>query len=285
MVFVDGLGIPAKPEHSPIAHHAPILHNLMTRHAVPLDATLGVKGLPQSATGQTSLITGINAPQLMGRHIEAFPGKELIPTIREHNILRHLATNGKSVVFANGYYFPNLPSVQNMRHQSVTTISALSYPPALRYQNDLHNNEAVAHDITRLALRPRGYHGKLISPETAAKHLITIAAKHDFTLFELFQTDQAGHRRSPRHTATVLRKLDRFLKHIIDNVPPDLGLLLTSDHGNIEDPATRTHTRNPIPCITFPANHWIAPDRLQDLTDVKPFITEHMLRSKFIPRT
>jgi hypothetical protein len=38
-----------------------------------LDASLCVPGLPQSATGQAALLTGLNAPELMGRHIEGFP--------------------------------------------------------------------------------------------------------------------------------------------------------------------------------------------------------------------
>ncbi len=35
---------------------------------VPLNATLGVPGLPQSGTGQTALFTGINAAKFIGKH-------------------------------------------------------------------------------------------------------------------------------------------------------------------------------------------------------------------------
>ena len=53
----------------------------------PIDAALGIEGLPQSATGQTALFTGVNAPQLVGMHISAFPTQDLRDTIAKHSFL------------------------------------------------------------------------------------------------------------------------------------------------------------------------------------------------------
>ena len=55
--------------------HAILAHNGLVLRAV--DACLGVPGLPQSATGQTALFTGVNAPALVGDHITAFPTQRL----------------------------------------------------------------------------------------------------------------------------------------------------------------------------------------------------------------
>ena len=52
----------------------------------PLDATLGVPGLPQSATGQTTLLTGVNAARLMGRHVQGLPGPTLVEAIKKTDI-------------------------------------------------------------------------------------------------------------------------------------------------------------------------------------------------------
>ncbi|HXT50199.1 MAG TPA: phosphoglyceromutase, partial [Thermoanaerobaculia bacterium] len=38
-----------------------------------LDAVLGVPGLPQSGTGQTTLFTGVNAQASIGHHVPALP--------------------------------------------------------------------------------------------------------------------------------------------------------------------------------------------------------------------
>ena len=76
LLFLDGVGLGDPLDSNPLAHpdHAPFLHRLLgqslttglsvqqpTLLAKPIDAGLGVPGLPQSATGQTSLYTGINA--------------------------------------------------------------------------------------------------------------------------------------------------------------------------------------------------------------------------------
>ena len=49
---------------------------------------------------------------------------------------------------------------------------------------------------------------------------------------------------------TLIEKLDGFLAGLV----PALGettLLVTSDHGNLEDKSTRSHTRNPVPLLAI----------------------------------
>jgi 2,3-bisphosphoglycerate-independent phosphoglycerate mutase len=106
-------------------------------------------------------------------------------------------------------------------------------------------NRAVCHDLTRERIRhDRGYDGPLITPEEAAEHLIGIANDHDFTLFEFFETDRAGHSGDREKVFQCLEKLDRFFSKVWNFQ----GLLIvTSDHGNIEDLSVRTHTLNPVP--------------------------------------
>src|SRR5690554_5366880 len=50
----------------------------------PVDANLGMEGLPQSGTGQTSLFTGTNAAHIAGRHYGPWP----------HSRTRHLLSRG-----------------------------------------------------------------------------------------------------------------------------------------------------------------------------------------------
>src|SRR5437588_316065 len=73
LIFVDGLGIGTRGAHNPL--------DLLGEEASPLavfrdeeprlpfggvlvrtDATLGVEGRPKSASGQTTILTGVNAP-------------------------------------------------------------------------------------------------------------------------------------------------------------------------------------------------------------------------------
>ena len=76
-LFVDGVGLGSlDPATNPFVRaRTPTLRALLggplagpesvesaMATLVPLDARLGVSGLPQSATGQTALLTGENAP-------------------------------------------------------------------------------------------------------------------------------------------------------------------------------------------------------------------------------
>jgi len=264
-VFIDGLGLGSDdPAINPLAWRAvpnignndalaprsagpqrrcfPTLGKLLA-DSVPLDAQLGVSGLPQSATGQAALLTGLNAPERMGRHIEGFPPPRLKAVVQKHNLFSRLLAAGKHCTFANDYWLDDVAHIPPKR-ESVTTVATLSAFGGVRGKAELAENRAVYHDLTREALRARGYDGPLITPEEAAEHLIGIADDYDFTLFEFFQTDHAGHSGDAQRIFQTLEKLDRFFTALLRFS----GLLIvTSDHGNIEDVTVRTHTANPVP--------------------------------------
>lgn len=276
-IFVDGLGLgPADPAVNPIhSGDCPCLERLLRENARPIDASLDVPGLPQSATGQTALLTGVNAARLVGRHVEGFPAGPLKDMIRRHNLYAQLAAAGFSSTFANAYYTDDVETVRQSRVQSVTTVAALSAFGTVRTRADLEADRAVYQDITRELLRARGYAGPLRSPPEAAGHLAAIATGFDFTLFEYFQTDRAGHSQDKDRARSVLALLDAFLAPLAARAQRgEFLLLLTSDHGNIEDMTTPSHTANPVPFLALgPGSDWFQP-RLRSLLDVTPAVVE-----------
>ena len=251
-VFVDGLGIGSSdPEINPLRN--PQLPNLgkLLANAVPLDACLGIDGLPQSATGQATLLTGINAPKLMGRHIPAFPPPALKKMIQHESVFSKLQKLGKRCTFANCYWLEDASHIP-LRRQSVTTIMTLAALGHVRGKPELRAHRAVCHDITRSTMHTRGYGGDLITPEEAADHLLNVAEEHDFTLFEHFLTDRAGHSGNHETAFHCLETLERFLPRVAKFAEqPNHLFLLCSDHGNIEDLSTVTHTKNPVPLVAF----------------------------------
>src|SRR5215475_12564938 len=131
LIFVDGVGIGTRGEHNPLdgldseffsifqkeSHHLPFGGLL-----AETDARLEVDGLPQSATGQTAILTGINASKLIGRHLHGYPSPRLKQALAEHSIYKKLIARGRSVTFANAYtrtYVENPP-----RFVSATTVAA-----------------------------------------------------------------------------------------------------------------------------------------------------------------
>ncbi len=273
LLFVDGLGIGSNdPSFNPIHRGAcPTVERLLREESVPVDATLGVPGLPQSATGQATLLCGLNAAKLMGRHIEGLPGPRLKDFVREQNVFSQLVSRGYTATFANAFFIDDVETVKQRRHQSVTTVASLAALGSVRNTTQLLRNEAVYQDLTREILREKGYEGPLLAPREAAEHLLAIAAQHDFTLFEYFQTDLMAHKGKEEDVLRVLRNLDEFVSVLLTFVEEEGCLfVLTSDHGNIEDSSSPRHTMNPVPFVALGRGAETLKKRVHSLADFVP---------------
>jgi hypothetical protein len=271
MLFLDGVGIGRKdPRVNPLfAARLPALRSLLggdlpslrnrslsSRHvlAIPLDATLGVPGLPQSGTGQTALFTGVNAARLIGKHFGPYPYSTLRPTIRQKSLFSALPAAGKTCCFANAFpqRFFDYAS-KNGTRLTVTTLSCLYAGIPLLGSDALERGEGISADITNAGWRGLGYPDmEIVEPAEAGRRLAAISRRHDFVLFEYWRTDRAGHARNREEAIEVLEKLDGFLVGILEGIDPgDTLLVVTSDHGNLEDLSVKTHTRNPVPLILY----------------------------------
>lgn len=274
-ILVDGLGLGSHdPCLNPIYDGAcPCLQRLLDDHSVPIDAGMGMPGVPQSATGQTALMTGINAAREMGRHVEGFPGPKLREIVRAHNLYDQLAARGVTATFANAYYVSDMAAVESRRIQSVTTVAALKAFGCVRDAQAMLAHQAVYQDLTRESLRERGYDGPLTTPAEAGRDLLSIAAGYDFTLFEYFQTDRAGHKLPRDGVRRVLALFDEFLAAVLPfAADPGHLLVMTSDHGNIEVADSSGHSMNPVPLVAVGEGAAVLQQRIQALTDVTPAI-------------
>jgi hypothetical protein len=213
-----------------------------------LDAQLGVPGLPQSATGQTALFTGVNAAARVGEHVTAWPTAPLRAIIAEHSLLRRVTRARGRATFANAYSTRYWEMVQQRKRRlSVSTLSALAADLSLRTLDDLRSGQAVLWDITHEVAQRLGYDLPPRPAEDAAANLLRLAAQHHLTVYESFLTDLAGHGRL--EPAWVLDRVDRFLGALIGALPSGLTLVVSSDHGNLEDTSTPRHTDNPVPLL------------------------------------
>ena len=266
LLFVDGVGLAAADGDNPFATAAaPALRRLLggaltaervgrARDGVvlaALDARLGVPGLPQSATGQTALFTGTNAAAEVGRHVSAFPGPSLRRLIRRHGLLGRLRAAGHDVTFANAYSRSFLRDLEaGEARRSVTT--CLVQAAGLRFRTEAHleAGRAVSWDITRELFAARtGASVATVDAAEAGSHLAAIAGRHRFTLFETFLTDLAGHSRVEVSAADAIARLDGLLTGLLAAAPEELTVLLTSDHGNLEEASGRLHTLNRVPLL------------------------------------
>ena len=294
LLFLDGVGIGRNdPESNPFFRaRLPRLRSLLgnelphSRHKaistkgaelVPTNATLGVPGLPQSGTGQTAIFTGANAAKIIKRHFGPHPTTALRPIIDEKNIFRQLKSKGKSVCFANAFpqqFFDYIEA--GNRRLTVTTLSCqFTGVPLLRTES-LIRNQAVSADITRSRWPELGYPElKPVTPHEAGKHLWNISAAHDFTLFEYWLPDHAGHSRNMAEAVEILERFDGLLAGLLEDFDErDSLLVIISDHGNIEDLTTKTHTRNSVPCITYGKGHKEFAGKIRNLTHLAPTLVK-----------
>jgi hypothetical protein len=287
VLFLDGVGLgEADPAINPFARAlTPTLHALLGSPLVaqgavdrtgalmvPADATLGVPGLPQSATGQTALLTGLNAPEIAGRHVTAFPTAALRALLVEQSLFARLRARGRTVALANAYsreYFDAV-ATRRLRMASVT-FAAQAAGVRLRSIDDVREGRAVFHDLTNGRLRQLGYDLPELTPRESGRRLGRIAGTADLTFFEFFLTDLAAHGRIPLSTDAVVVMVDDLLAGVLETVDRAVTVLVTSDHGNLEDGRTPAHTMNPVPAMA------IGPGRdafrsTRSLTDIAPAI-------------
>ena len=275
-IFVDGIGMRERAADNPINEaNCPVLCRLMRDHAVPLDATLSVPGLPQSATGQATIFCGVNVAKAVGRHVSGFPGPKIREMIQQNNLFMELARRGIPCKFANAHYAAIPAKVKTHRFLSVTALMALSVPESLDLSEDRHLNHAGVEDIIKSAIRDRGYAGPAVDPVFAANHLFDLSQKHPFVLFEYFQTDRSGHGKDPRHVTKVLRICDAFMDTLLKRLKRSKTLLvMTSDHGNLEDTSVATHTANPVPLIAIGPGAKAFCEGMRSLCDITPRLLE-----------
>lgn len=286
LFFVDGLGIGTRGPHNPLdglADAEPLAvfkdeatANTLEGVLVPTDSRLGVEGRPQSASGQTTILTGINAPALLGYHKQGFPNAAMREIISEHSLFLQLKNAGITpLTFANAYtqrFFDERP-----RWVSATTAAVEAAGVKFRTLADLKNDRAVYQDFTNKFIIDRGEEVDLRTPVAAAEVLAGITAENRFTLYEYFITDKVGHLQDMALAKAVLQNLAAFIRELLNRV--DLGrtsVILTSDHGNIEDLSSRNHTLNDVPTIVWGAKRDRIAGRIKSLADITPAIVESL---------
>jgi phosphopentomutase len=89
------------------------------------------------------------------------------------------------------------------------------------------------------------------SPEEAADIFWSLARTQQFTLFEHYQADEAGHAQDFAKAHEALATFDAFARAVVERRPENQAVLITSDHGNVEDLSSKQHTRHPVPLLAF----------------------------------
>lgn len=296
-LFLDGVGLGEDdPAVNPLAAPVyPVLAELLGgqrpvlasgsvagpgAHLIPADAQMGVAGRPQSATGQAALLTGLNAPQLLGEHYGPRPDDRVRAILDRAGIFRRLAAAGKQPYFCNAYpqrYFDAIHS--GRRRLSAVPHAAVGGGQRLLTHADLVAGRALAADFTNEAWRDElGYTDAPVYTATAGgAQLWQIAQPYDFVFFEHWLTDVLGHEGALAAATTNLRRFDSFLGGLVAAADMENTLIIVAgDHGNVEDCRHGKHTTNPALALLIGSAREQYAKEIHALTDFVGVVEDYL---------
>ncbi|MCI0519677.1 MAG: peptidase [Chloroflexi bacterium] len=230
---------------------------------LPLDANLGVPGLPQSATGQAVLLTGLNIPALLGYHYGPKPNPAVAAYLRQETLFSRAVISFNHdrppAALLNAYpprYFAGIES--GRRLFSAIPMAVHHAGLALKTAADLQAGQAIAADFTAEGWRAHLNlpDTPLLTPAQAGRRLAELAGEYTFSFFEYWLSDYAGHGQEMDAALALLDTLDQVIGSLADAWQyQDALIIITSDHGNLEDLSTRRHTANPVPLLLIGPSH------------------------------
>ena len=291
LMFIDGVGLgDDDPTVNPFAAaHTPTLdllaggqHWLRTTAPVdtgralfiPTDPRLGLPGRPQSATGQATIVTGRNVPAEIGEHYGPRPNPAVRAILDQGSVFKRVTEVGGTAALINAFPPRFFAAVERgKRLPSSIQYAALAAGLRLFGEDDLYAQAAMSPDWTGEGWRAElGYSDTpLYAPEAAGVHLAGLAQQREFTFFEHWVTDVIGHRGPFERGVAVLELFDAVMAGLLSawDDAHDL-IVITSDHGNLEDLSLRHHTTNDVPTVVIGAARHTFAAGLHDLTGITP---------------
>lgn len=306
-IFLDGIGLGEDNlETNPLSRaRMPKLQALLNgrslvRNSAPfvgerasliaIDPNIGVNGLPQSATGQAVLLTGVNIPAAIGYHYGPKPNPEVAAHLNGETLFSRCVKAGKKAALLNAYpprYFDGIDS--GKRLYSSIPLAVTNAGLGLFRQEDLFAGRAMSADFTG-----EGWRTMLGFPESpvmdahqAGQKLVSLAKEYDFSFFEYWASDYAGHGQEMETAVGLMETFDGVLGGVVEEMDrgpgagDDLLVLVTSDHGNMEDLSTRKHTDAHVPGLVIGSStaREEFTQGLTDLTHVAPAIWKTVMSS------
>ena len=279
MIFLDGVGIgPPDPAFNPFCFSQRGIFNSVSNRLPAggrrflLDALLATPGLPQSASGQTAIYTGINAAQLIGKHLFGFPNQILRRLLAGESLFAKLQAAGFSCRFINAFRPIFFTTPQLFTHLSMSATTEMNRAARLPFSTlkQVRKLQAIYHDFTNSSLIEMGFDLPFFSPQQAARILVGQSSQYDLLLYEYFLTDVAGHSQDMTMAKREVVNVEELLWELIALLDFNCTtLVVVSDHGNLEDLRTKSHTYNPVFLAVWGKGNT---GSFHSLLDVAPFI-------------
>lgn len=245
---------------------------------VPTDPRLDVPGRPQSATGQAAILTGKNVPQLIGEHYGPKPNLAIRQLLAEDNFFKQVVAHGKKAALLDAY-----PPMWHHDHNRGKSLRSSYQQAAFESGQTLFDLEALKE---RRALTPEwtgdSWHTYLklkdtpiYAPYEAGCQLVELSRGYDFAMHSHWMTDMVGHRGPLERGVELLELFDGVMAGVLATWDDAEGLILiTSDHGNLEEIGNRNHTENDVPTLIIGQEKATFAENFHDLSDFVPHMAK-----------
>ena len=297
LIFLDGIGLGQNdPTTNPFAAATtPTLDALANGHRwlrdtgyqiseravfVPTDPRMDMPGKPQSASGQAAILTGKNVPALIGEHYGPRPNPPIRQILTEDNFFKQVTRRGKRAALLEGYpprFHEAINSGKRLRSSYQEALFAAGLP--LFGEDLIYSGDALAVDWVGEGWRKElGYTDTPIyEPRAAGIKMVEIARRYDFAFFAHWVTDVIGHRGSVADGARNLEIFDGVMSGVLDVWDDSEGLIIiTSDHGNMEDMSHTKHTENDVPTVVIGAGKEEFAMGVKTLADISPQMATYL---------
>ena len=297
MIFLDGIGLgDDDPAINPFAAaDLPTLHALTNGQRwvrgsgrqesarailIPTDAQMGVPGKPQSASGQAAILTGRNVPQMIGEHYGPRPNPAIRALLAEDNFFKQTVAHGMKAALLEAYP-PRWHEAVNSgkRLRASYQQAAFEAGQALFTEEAIYNGDALAVDWTGEGWRSDlGYTDTPIyTPFEAGRRMVEISRRYEFSFFAHWITDTVGHRGTVADGVRLLELFDGVMAGVLSEWDDAEGLVIvTSDHGNMEDLSHTKHTENLVPTLIIGQEKARCAAGLRTLADLAPRMADYL---------
>ncbi len=300
LIFLDGIGLGVDDaESNPFAvAEMPTITELTNGHRwvkdismqvseralfIPTDPRMGVEGRPQSGTGQATILTGLNVPKMIGRHYGPKPDAETRQIITEHSFFKRVVEQGMQSALLTAYP----PGLIHNFERGKTLRSSIQQAAYESGRPHFSTDDLIAQRALTAEWTGKPWHTYLKitdipiwTPYEAGKLLVELSRDYDFAMHSHWFTDRVGHRGPFKQGVGLLEMFDELMRGVLDTWQDDEGLVLvTSDHGNMEDLSHGKHTKNNVPTLIIGKEKEAFAEGFGALTDFVP----RMEKLLFIP--
>jgi hypothetical protein len=297
LIFLDGIGLgDDDPSTNPFAAaDTPTLIRLANgkrwlattgiQHSeraafVPTDAQMGVPGKPQSASGQATILTGYNISAQIGEHYGPRPNERIRAILNEDNFFKQVVAHNLPTALLEGYppiWHETVNRGKRLRSSYQEAAHSAGLP--LFTEKEIYNGDALAVDWTGHGWRSElGYtDSPIYTPIEAGTKMAHLGRRYAFSFFSHWITDTIGHRGTVEDGVRMLEIFDGVMAGALATWRDEDGLMIiTSDHGNLEDLSHTKHTENLVPTVIIGNGKEAFAEGVRSLADLVPQMARYL---------